>query len=526
MTVAQITTEERVVAFMDMGTNSIRLLVVHLHANHSFTILTRLKETIRLGEGEFTEQYLQPAAIDRAVLVAREFVGLARSYGAEEIIAVATAATREAVNQRAFLRRLRQEAEVEVHVVSGLEEARLIYLGVVSGVHLGDKHALFIDIGGGSTEVIIGTQQQYAYLNSLKLGAIRLTTRFLADLRGPIPMRLYEQVRRHVRHYVMHMLREIQSHRVDLAIGSSGTIESLGDIAARLFLKRPLQRDDTLQYPQLKEVVALLGSLSLEARRKVPGLNPSRADIIMAGAAILDTLMEELSLAEIRVTERGLRDGLLVDYLLKNGHAAAWEEMSPRHMSVLQLGRACRFNEAHARTTTRLALALFDSARDAGLHRLGQRERELLEYAALLHHIGGFLTYDNYQAHTYYLIRNANLLGFDQTEIALIALVAFYHRKALPRKKHPEFAALTKKTQRLVRTLCVLLRLAESLDRSHAGYVRHARLCAIEAQRAMLYVHATHDCQLELWGVQEHVEAFAKVFERRLEIQMVIQPGD
>ena len=526
MTVSPTATEDRVVAFMDMGTNSIRLLVVQIHANQACTILTRLKEMIRLGEGEFTEQYLQPAAIDRAVLVAREFVGLARSYGAEEIVAVATAATREAMNQRTFLRRLRQEAGVEVHVVSGLEEARLIYLGVVSGVHLGDKQALFVDIGGGSTEVIIGTQHQYDYLNSLKLGAIRLTTRFLTDLQGPVPMRLYEQVRRHVRHHVMHMLREIQTHRVDLAIGSSGTVESLGDIAARLFLQRPLQRDDTLQYGQLKEVVTLLGSLSLEARRKVPGLTPSRADIIMGGAAILDTLMEELSLPEIRVTDRGLRDGLLVDYLLRNGHALAWAEMSPREMSVLQLGRACRFNEVHARTTARLALALFDSAGDAGLHRLGKRERELLEYAALLHRIGGFLTYENYQAHTYYLIHNANLLGFDQTEIALIATVALYHRKTLPRQKHPEFAALTKKTQRLVRILCVLLRLAESLDRSHAGYVRQARLCAVDAQHAMLYVHATHDCQLELWGVQEHLEAFAKVFKRSLEIKLVVQPSD
>jgi exopolyphosphatase/guanosine-5'-triphosphate,3'-diphosphate pyrophosphatase len=236
--------------------------------------------------------------------------------------------------------------------------------------------------------------------------------------------------------------------------------------------------------------------------------------------------MEELSLPEIRVTDRGLRDGLLVDYLLKNGHAPPWGEMSPREMSVLQLGRACRFNEAHARVTARLALALFDSAREAGLHRLGKRERELLEYAALLHHIGGFLTYDNYQAHTYYLIRNANLLGFDQTEIALIATLAFYHRKGFPRKKHPEFAALTKKAQRLVRPLCVLLRLAESLDRSHAGYVRHARLCAIDAQHTMLYVHAVHDCQLEIWGVQEHLEAFTRVFERALEIKMVVQQND
>jgi exopolyphosphatase/guanosine-5'-triphosphate,3'-diphosphate pyrophosphatase len=150
------------------------------------------------------------------------------------------------------------------------------------------------------------------------------------------------------------------------------------------------------------------------------------------------------------------------------------------------LGRTCRFNEAHGRTTARLALALFDSAREAGLHRLGAWERELLHYAALLHHIGAFLTYTNYQAHTYYLIRNADLLGFDQTEITIIATVALYHRKALPGKKHPEFAVLNERTQRLVRVLCVLLRLAESLDRSQTGLVQHAWLCAVDATQVVM----------------------------------------
>jgi exopolyphosphatase/guanosine-5'-triphosphate,3'-diphosphate pyrophosphatase len=457
--------------------------------------------------------------------VAREFAALARSYGADEMVAVATAATREAANQRAFLRRLRQEAQIDVHVVSGLEEARLIYLGVASGVHLGNKQALFIDIGGGSTEVIIGTQHQYHYLNSLKLGAIRLTTRFLADVPGPVPPRRYAQVRQHVRHYVVHTLREMRAHRIDLAIGSAGTIENLADVATRVLLKRARQRDDVLTAAQLKHVVSLLGALPLAARRKVPGLNPARADIILGGAVILETLMEELELSEIQISERGLRDGLLVDYLLKNGYAPPWEDMSLRERSVLQLGRACHFHEAHARTTVRLALALFDSAREARLHQLGKWERELLEYAALLHHIGGFLTYNDYQAHTSYLIRNAELLGFDQTEITLMSLVTLYHRKALPRKKHPEFAALTKRLRRLVRVLCVLLRLAESLDRSHAGLVQHAWLYAADAAHVVLNVYATQDCQIELWGVQDHLDAFAKVFKRQLEVKVMVTAG-
>jgi len=515
--------EGRTVAFMDIGTNSMRFLLVRVHPHHASTVLTQLKQMVRLGEGEFAQQYLQPAAIDRTVLVAKQFARLARVNGADDIVVVATAATREAVNQAEFVQRLQQEAQLDVRVVSGLEEARLIYLGVSSGVHLGDKQALFLDIGGGSTEVIIGTQQCHGYLGSLKLGAIRLTTHFLPGERGPVPPHTYEAIQRYVRHHAVRTFREMRAHRIDLAIGSSGTIENLADVAAHLIYKRSWQRDDVLSYAHLKQTVAMLGGLALEERRKVPGLNPERADIIMAGAAILDACMQELALPGIRVTDRGLREGLLVDYLLKHGYASLFEDMSVRTRSVLQLGRTCQFDEAHARTTARLALALFDSARAVGLHRLGAWERELLEYAALLHHIGAFLTYTNYQAHTYYLIHNANLLGFDRTEMAIMATTALYHRKALPRKRHPEFAALDARAQQVVRILSVLLRLAENLDRGHAGLVQQARLCAVDAHHVALHIDTPHDCQVEVWGVQKHLHAFEKVFGQPLAIKVVQQ---
>lgn len=517
----QTLSDMHTVAFMDIGTNSIRLLVVRIHPNHSYTILTQLKQMVRLGEGEFAEQLLQPAAIDRAVLVSQQFAALARTYGVDDIIAVATAATREAVNQHAFVRRLRQEAELDVRVVSGLEEARLTYLGVASGIHLDTQQALFIDIGGGSTEIIIGTQHEYRYLNSLKLGAIRLATSFLAEMLGPVSPDTYAQMQRQVLHNMVHTFRELRAYRLDLAIGSSGTIENLADVAARLCLNRPRERDDVLTHAHLQQVINTLSVLPLEERREVPGLNPARADIIIAGAAILDTLMQELSMQEIRITDRGLRDGLLIDYLLKNGHMPLLEEMSVRRRSVLQLGRACHFHEDHAHTTARLALALFDSARQAKLHRFGSWERELLEYAALLHHIGSFLTYNNYQAHTYYLIRNAELLGFDQTEVAIIAATALYHRKTLPRKKHPEFVALNKRARHIVRILCVLLRLAENLDRSQTNRVQHAFFDAVDASRVVLSVHAEQDCHIEIWGVQQHVTDFDKIFHRHLEMNVV-----
>jgi exopolyphosphatase/guanosine-5'-triphosphate,3'-diphosphate pyrophosphatase len=187
---------------------------------------------------------------------------------------------------------------------------------------------------------------------------------------------------------------------------------------------------------------------------------------------------------------------------------------------VRQLGRACHFDEAHAQTTARLALGLFDSARAAGLHRLGAWERELLEYTALLHHIGAFLTYTDYQAHAYYLIRHANLLGFDQKEIALIATTALYQRKALPRKRDPIFAALDTHAQDIVRILCVFLRLAKHLDRGHAGLVQQAWLRPIDAERIALHIHTPHDCQVEVWGIQKRAEVFEKVFGRSLVVSI------
>jgi exopolyphosphatase/guanosine-5'-triphosphate,3'-diphosphate pyrophosphatase len=499
---------------MDIGTHAIRLLVVRIHPDYSTTVLTQLKQMVRLGDGAFTHQQLQPDAIDRAVLVARQFAQVARAHGAETMIAVATAATREATNQRTLLLRVQQEVGLDVRVISGPEEARLIYLGVVSGVHLDAQQAFFIDIGGGSTEVMIGTQHHDRYLGSLKLGAIRLTAQFLAKKCGVVTPRQYEAIQQYVRHHAVHTLRELRPYIIDLAFGSSGTIENLADIAARHCLKRPRQCDDVLTYAQLRQVIAMLRDLPLESRRKVPGLHPERADIIIAGAAILETFMQELALQELRISARGVREGLLVDYLLQHGAPSFLQEMSVRARSVWQLGRACQFDEAHARTTARLSLALFDSAREAGLHHLGAWERELLEYTALLHHIGAFLTYTNYQAHTYYLIKHANLLGFDQTEIAVMATTALYHRKALPRKKAPACAALDQRARQIVHISSALLCLAEHLDRGHAGFVQDACLCREEKQHVTLYIDTAHDCQVEVWGVQKHLARFERVFGR------------
>lgn len=511
----------RIVAFLDIGTNSVRLLVVRLNPNHSYTILTRQKQQVRLGEGEFEEEEILPEALERAVVVCKKLGDLARTFNAEEFVAVATSALREASNQTEILHRFRQEAQIDVRVISGREEARLIYLGIASGTHLEGQKTFFIDIGGGSTEIIVGGEKDYQFLESFKLGAIRLSNLYFSrDYTGPVTSDQYEKIQQHVKNAIVHSLPEIRKLNPGLAIGSSGTSINLAEIA-RKGLHQNESALTTLTYRDLKKVIDNLCSLPLEQRRKIPGINPERADIIISGAAILDTFMKELSLESILVTGRGLQDGLLVDYLSRMDEFPLLGELTPRQRSVLQLGRSCGINEAHARTVTTLVLELFDSAKELNLHELGDNERELLEYATFLHDVGSFISYTNHHAHSYYIIKNSELLGFHQKEVIFMANLARYHRKRAPRKKDPEVLELEPRERETLKFLATFLRLGESLDRSHAALIQHVRFSRVEKDSVYLELVSRGDCHLEIWGIEGEKRAFEKTFGKKLVFEMI-----
>lgn len=326
--------EGRVVAFIDIGTNSIRLLLVRINPNGSYFPLTKQKETVRLGDGEFIDRILQPKAIERAVVVCKKFVELARAYRAEEIIAVATSATRDASNKVQLLEMLKEEANLEVCTISGTEEARLIYLGVSSGLRLGDLKALFIDIGGGSTEVSVGDQTQCYYLYSFNLGAVRLTNMFLPEETGPVSEEQYEQIKNYIQHKITDVTKDLSEYDINCSIGSSGTIENLARIAFIYLHKTASESFEKLEYEDLKKIVRAMCAIPLEERRRFPGINAQRADIIIAGAAIIETFMEEMGLSEIRISKRGLREGLLVDYISKSEFSYMITQMSVRKRSI------------------------------------------------------------------------------------------------------------------------------------------------------------------------------------------------
>jgi len=514
--------KERIVGFIDLGTNSVRLLLVRINRDKSYTILSQRKETVRLGEGEFITRRLQPEAMDRAVLVCQNFTQMARSKGAEEVVALATSATREAQNRKSFIQRLEKEANLEVHVISGKEEARLTYLGVSSGINMEDRQGIFIDIGGGSTELAVGDQSEHFMLDTLKLGSIRLTMIFPATNEGFVSSEQYRTMQGYVRDTAIRTLQKAHRYRLEMAVGSSGTIENLADIAIRNFHQRRREPDDVLNHDELQGVVGLLCGLSLEERMRVPAINPDRADIIIGGAAILDTIMQELGLKEIHISDRSMRNGMLVDYLNRIDGVDSEQELSFREASVLRLGRALGFDEEHARHVARLALNLFDITREQELHNLTQRDRELLEFAAMLHDVGMSLSYSNHQMHSYYFLTNAELLGFDQTEIATMATTTLFHRKKFPRKRDREFAALDERSQEIVRILGVILSIAEGLDRSHMSLVRDMELELVGKRKALLKIQATQECPLEIWGVEFHGKAFRKAFKRRLTMEVVV----
>ncbi|MCG7844505.1 MAG: Ppx/GppA family phosphatase [Methanomassiliicoccales archaeon] len=503
----------KVVAFLDVGTNSVRLLVVRINPNRSYTVISEQKEMVRLGETEFRDGLLSENAMERTIRVIKNFCDLSRTYGATEFVAMATSATREASNRMELIDRIKEVTGLELEIISGLEEARLIYLGVSSGHHIGRKTALFMDIGGGSTELVVGDQKDHSYLESLKVGAIRLTTMFVKKLDGPVSDDMLNKMRKYVKSSLVRSKREIMQSKVGLAFGSSGTVVNLGEIIVKFDSG---SRAGVIRHPQLKKVIPYLAGMDLSARRKVPGMNPERADIIVAGAVILETIMDEMKLSEIAVSSRSLRDGMLMEYLGSLEEFPGFRELSVRERSVIQLGRACSVDEEHARRVVTIALELFDSAAKKGLHTYGKNERELLHHAAFLHDVGDFISFNDHHLHSHYIISHAELLGFSSREVLIMANIAKYHRKKTPKVRSVDMRDLDQLDRQVVLRLSTFLRMAESLDRSHSNLVQSVRFSKVNKRSVKLIVTASGDPQLEMWRLEEDRKAFEKAFGKSL----------
>jgi exopolyphosphatase/guanosine-5'-triphosphate,3'-diphosphate pyrophosphatase len=462
-------------AAIDIGTNSVHLVVAQPIASGQFEILDREKEVVRLGSGSGDMKELASDAIDRGVAALTRFRQIADRFGAP-VRAVATSAVREADNRRAFLERVAAESGVEVEVISGVEEARLIHLGVLQAVPVVDQRVLVIDIGGGSTEFVIGEGGDVLDSWSLKLGAIRLTERYFRE--EPIRKRQVTECRQDVRSYLPQVAQGTRRLGFDVAVGSSGTIVNLAEMVRARQGGEPLRTVNNFRFRagDLSAVVEELAEARTVARRlRVPGLDPSRADIILGGAIILDEACAALGIEEMVVSDFALREGVLLDALERRERGALGHLADLRRRGVEQLAAITPGERAHTEHSTRLALTLFDATRL--LHGLDDEYEELLEAAGLLANVGLFISHSGHHLHSYYIIRNSDLLvGFTDNEIELIAQVARYHRKSAPKARHTDFARLAPDDQRVVRVLAGLLRVATALDRSRQGVVKQLRV--------------------------------------------------
>jgi len=501
-----------VIAAVDVGTNSFHLVIARVVAGDRFDVIAREKEQVRLGQGAGDMKELAPEAVDRGVEALRRMRRLADAHDAE-MRAVATSAVREAEDHDVFLRRARHEAGVEVEVISGVEEARLIHLGVLSALPVFDERVLLCDIGGGSTELLVGQRGETLASRSLKLGAVRLTNRFFAV--DDVSKSTIEACRRHVRGALVAFEPAVRRHGFDVAIGSSGTIEQVVRLARRSAGDEAPVRTWNGVTATGEEICAVASELARAARKgqlgQVEGLDPKRVDIITAGALILAGVVERFGIEQLTLSEAALREGVLIDTLQRSrgGSPHALSDVARR--SVRHLASAFDDEPEHSAWVATLALQLFDDL--AGDLDLGPDASDHLEAAALLANVGLTVSHDGHHKHSYYVIRHSDrLVGFTDAEIERIALVARYHRKSAPKSRHPEFSRLAGDEQRVVRALASLLRVAIGLDRTHGR-----RVASVRAVRAggTVTIEVTptvgEDIELELHTAAERSTLLAEV---------------
>ncbi len=480
-------------AAIDIGTNSIHLVVARALPDGGFDVVTTEKESVRLGSGGGDMKLLTDDAMDRGVAALAHMMDVAAALGAE-ITAVATSAVREAENREVFVNRVARELGLGIDVIAGLEEARLIHNGVIHAVDLAGRRSLMVDIGGGSTEFIVSEGPELVEARSLRLGAIRLTERFFGGLapEEPPPARAVEACRRHLRNVLGGVVRQLGGHRPEMLVGSSGTMEAVATMVAEAAGGEPHQLNGfAFTADQLDPVVEAVLAVGTDRRPlAVPGLEEKRADIIVGGILLVQETLRAFELDSVTISEFALREGVLYDRF----PAGADHLRDLRRSNVRRLARKFDPDADHAETAARLAVQLFD--RTVDLHGLDRRARQLLELAALVHNVGLTVAHSGHHKHTYYIVRNSELLtGFTDHELELLALIARYHRKSHPKPEHDEFDALDADDQYLVRVSAGLLRIAIGLDRRHLGLVRGvtARVEQGDGERDRLLIEPVAD---------------------------------
>ena len=508
-------------AAIDIGTNSFHLIVAKVNEDGSFDIVDREKEVIRLGEGSSGDiKKIKPDAMQRAENALKRFKGIADSHNAD-IRAVATSAVRESTNKEEFIQ-MAEGLSIEVEVVSGIEEARLIYLGMLKAAPVFDKRVLCIDIGGGSTEFLVGEKGQVLYANSLKLGAVRLTQMFFPD--NQIKKSLIKVCRNWVEGTIYPVAREIKKIGFEECIGSSGTILSAGNMAVtrrdETTLTGSILNNAFISKGEVDKITdEILKTKSPDDRKSIKGLDEKRADIIPAGVIILQTIFKNFEIDELRLSDYALREGIIIDslqkldYEVKNSHF-----IDIRRHSVDQLASSCNYDREHCRHVGKLALQLFDELKS--IHKLEDKTKEYLEAAAILHDIGYHISHSKHHKHSNYIIRNSELLGFNENEINLIANIARYHRKSHPKKNHDEYWQMNQKQKEVIKKLSAILRIADAFDRTHYKIISNIKANIANGTIELILNLQEGNAEIELWNFERRKGLFEEVFGKKIKLKI------
>lgn len=517
-TVDNATPAKRIAA-IDLGTNSFHAVIVDIYPDGSFRTVDKLKEMVILAEKGMGHNLTEEAMV-RGLAALKKIRILCDSQGVEEILAYATSAIREADNGGEFIQRMIDEVGIKAHAISGRMEAVLIAHAVRHAVKIGDEPVLMVDIGGGSVEFIVAGRQDFFFTASKKIGVARMAARFIST--DPVGKREKQKLRKHFRKELKGLFEALEQHPVDTIIGSSGTMENIARmIANRISLSASLSLNElevtAAEYLNFHKYFI---GLARERRLDVSGLEEKRVDIIAPGLVLLKLLIKELDIKLIRISESALREGMILHYIKKERRRLELLPKlpggnNPRRRSVFELLRKCDWHEKHSTHVTEMALQLYDVFREE--LDLPEGDRELLEYAGYLHDIGYYISHRKHHKHALYLIRNADLRGFREEEIEIIAHVARYHRRSTPKSRHKYYERLDSDLQRRIRNLSGILRVADGLDRSHYQNVRKLEI-ETTGEEVRLYITTEGDPELEIWGAMRKRRLLEEITGRELVI--------
>ncbi|MGP1308890.1 MAG: Ppx/GppA phosphatase family protein [Phycisphaerales bacterium] len=522
----------RRLAAIDVGTNSIRVIVAEAFADGQYRVLDDEKEIARLGSGMTETNRIDDASMERAVLAIDRQKRIAEGYGASYIRAVGTAAVRDAANGQELVDRVRERTGITIEVISPEEEAQLTFKSVSAAFDLTSFPSVIADIGGGSAEVVLCSGGLIEQVFPVPLGAVRLTEKF----GGPEASagERFDQMTRHIRDCLNEYFRDAAIDP-ELLIGAGGTFEALAKLSMGRFGPTPgtLIRGYDMQRSEVKRLLDRLRTLSPKERAKLPGISPNRAEIIVAGAALVLALMKRLTIERLRVHDGGIRDGLLLtmvqEMFPQDAGAGAAEDPKDPMRSVRRFSQVCNYERRHCAHVSRLGLQLFDQlVREHGLlfeNWDADRVRVLFHAAALLHDVGYHIDYKKHHLHSYHLIMHSGLRGFTRQEVEIIAQVARYHRKGMPKLKHKPFAKLDAADRELVRTLSAVLRVADGLDRTHMRLVKSITL-RVDGGNAIFDLAADSDPSVDVWGAERKADLWVKVFGLKPEFRWRNRPAE